>query len=302
MDGAERAALVEKSLLGKPVPAMTSADMEALRTPALDKVVAKAKETEKAQKRKLELQEDVPNKKSKAWTPRWSTQRVRTVPEELPGGCALVRISEDVLRCQDILSNVGFKVEAFAVASLSYKNFLEAAVSLSTRRQCGHLVVVENLARDSWSVAALACRLIGGFLCERAAVLALPKAGPAGIQFSSSYKARPRHVAISKALAAEVPDLAHLLAAVAGLPGSKLRFASDLHVLQKEYGDYKEKRGAGSKPWLSLRIGATDAELNVLTSKRKKYPHLYCSRSDFLAFLSTGVVGEAVCPGRWWRA
>lgn len=77
MDGAERAALVEKSLLGKPVPAMTSADMEALRTPALDKVVAKANETEKAQKRKLELQEDVPNKKSKAWTPRWSTQRVR---------------------------------------------------------------------------------------------------------------------------------------------------------------------------------------------------------------------------------
>ena len=304
MEEAKRATLIQESMLGGPVPAASPADMESLRTSAYDKVIAKAEETEK--KRKLHSSgangpDEPPAKKSKGWKPRWSTQRSSLQADSscVPAGCAFMAATGDVERASAILEKVGFKIHGFTVAAQSYQEFVTAASTLTSRRQCGHVIVVENLARcSSTSPAAVLARLLGCFLCELSAVLALPKAGPAGVQYLPACT-RPKHVAISSGLAARLPDLGFVLNSVSKMHGSKLKVASETKDIHNEYQAYKVKRGAGSKPWLSMRIGVTDQELNSLTSKRKKFPNLYCNQTDFLSFLSNGVVGDSICPGRW---
>ena len=301
MPGPDRAVLLERSIFGMPVPEMTADSLHATQTPAFDRVMEKAARA--LRKRAISADGGQPQLKAQKcnpWVPRWSFQN-SAVPSDgrhADAGAALIVASPNSAKQADILRSSGFRVVACTLPSRSYQEFFKAVATCGARRHCRHLVVVSSLAGDMGSGMALACRLVGGFLTDLQAVGRVPKSGPEGIQYQF-HAEKPRFVALSKGLASEMPDLPHVLLAAASLDGSRLKVASDHHDVERAYAKYKEKRGPNSKPWLSMRIAATDAELKALTSKRKKFPHLYCSKCDFLDFFGCSVEGDAICPGKW---
>ena len=249
----------KRSLFGKLLPELPDEPLDQASWQKVENTAQRIDQRKKKRQERLEEAEaSAPQKKVvKVSNPvRWNH---KDAPKEqnagLDAGCALV-VSKEAATIAETLRRKGFKIWTGQVSA-----FLAAAWTLSSRRKVGHLVVVNNLAFDNLSVAALACRLCGGFLCEEQEILRAVARGsiPTGIQQLSSLKDTVREIFVEDDVFESMPGLLEVLQKATELPGSKLRLVTTFKKFQKNGKSTKTVMGPAvglkliSELWCQIR-------------------------------------------------
>ena len=291
---------------GKQIPTVDAAILDSFAPPA---GVKKLERAEQLVQQKRKRQEGHKGDASAVALPepklakrRWgAAAQAGEVAESVRAGFALAMCTES----RQVAQALGVKrFEVVAVERCSDPRvavFVEDCARLSSRSAVGHMVVINSWHADAEGPAALACRLVGGFLCDAQSLLSAIKKrkSPAGVQYSTNINQQPRRVYVHP----DVPNAAamtSILQAASGLPGSKLVAAEALETLKKAYKKYVKDRGCRSQPWRQMRAAFPHGHEALDCGKaRLKYKNLQCSVADFIDFLSSGVVSEAQCPGEW---
>ena len=285
--------LLVNSLMGPPVPPEEEVVQQALQGPAYTKALQQAASIA-SRKHKLHhrsLGPGIPGSRQASKKTRWS----HTGPGEgsiIPAGLALVlSMHEEVLYV--------LRRKRFTIHQGDPVTFIKACISMSARKKCGHLVVIDSHQRDFISTAAVACRIVSGFLCETSAVLKASEEGhPQGIQFQYQSMCKTRYIYVSNGVRAANPGLYALLHTSTKLPGSTLCLVHKFKKMVREYNKYKDSHGQNSKPWLQYRAVLSKQELNAV--KCKKQPGLVNHMEDFVNFLAK-VSRDSACPGHWGK-
>ena len=157
----------------------------------------------------------------------------------------------------------------------------------------GHVVIAPPADTDYAISATIAAALMGCFVATPPDFL---KSGvsPPGIMYKEKYKtsAQSYHVAVSAALAEEMPTLAHLLRAIAQAPGSCFRFYLSERKLFKFFS--QTLKTAPGAPRIKQRAFVLSKK-DDRESAKKKYRELYINPRNFI--LSFAALERAVCPG-----
>ena len=307
----EKKRFLQDSVYGGAIPPQSADTLSALKSNLWDEMESKAAKIQ-ARKRKQHEQasanEVPPAKKPKkdSSSKRWAHQPGRGTADKtvIKPGIALLNTSDRDGNFKEMLKRQGFVVMDMGIGHRGLVSFVQDSWRMSSRKTVEHLVVVAELAPGVTSAAALACRLVGGFLVEAKDILQVVQLGllraPSGIKFTSDIFKIERCVHVDSDIEAAFPGFLSVLRSAANVPGSKLSIASSVQDLQKAYSNYKVKRGARSKPWLHLRAVLPDAKLTPATHDRKKYPSLFCRVSQFVEFLTGSIDRDARCPGDLW--
>ncbi len=163
-----------------------------------------------------------------------------------------------------------------------------AQVPVSTRSW--HVVLAPLVDTDFSLSARIAAALMGGFYATPQDFLCKGES-PRGIMYTEKYKSSKEsfHVAVSAALADELPTLPQLLRAIAMAPGSCFMFCLSERKLCKFF-----KKTVKKAPRMQKSIFVLSKKEDRHTVQ-KKYRELYINPRSFL--LRFDASERAVCPG-----
>jgi hypothetical protein len=163
-----------------------------------------------------------------------------------------------------------------------------AQVPASMRK--GHVVLAPPVDTDYSLSAMIAAALMGGFYATPQDFLCKGES-PRGIMYTEKYKTSKMsfHVAVTGALADELPTLPQLLRAIARAPGSCFKFYLSERKLCKFF-----KKTVKTAPRIQQRTFVLSKKEDRHTVQ-KKYRELYINPRSFL--LRFDASERAVCPG-----
>ena len=166
--------------------------------------------------------------------------------------------------------------------------FVAKAIKVPASMQKGHVVIAPNDYSSDYAVSArIAAAFMGAFV---ATPTDYDRSSPQGIMYREMYKRSKQsfHVAVSDALAVELPTLPQLLRAISQAP------ASCCELYQSERQLYKFfKKTVKKKPLIQKRIFVL-SKLDDALIAEQKYRVLHFTPRSFLLNFNASVCG--VCP------
>ena len=206
----------------------------------------------------------------------------RDQPPARKAGIMLVRLADDEARLKARQLRFSLTMDPL--------DFVAKVLKVPSSSKKGHVVLASPVDTDFAQSARIAAALLG---CFYATPQEFVKDGgsPSGIMYTEKYR-NPKHsfhVAVSTALAAELPTLPQLLKAIALAPGSCFKFyLSERNLCKFFHKTVKTTPRILQRTCVLCKRGDRD-------TARKKYKDLYLNPRSFLLRFDASEL--AVCPG-----